>query len=179
LTGANTTTGTVESSVVSGPPNLKKGNLLPFMVGEARARRLGRKGGSVVSTNKRLKNMLKHSKLAHNVSPKACLELVEILLNEGKYRQFLATELMELAVLSDNYVQEKLRKTIWRDPQGNLHRNYDSEEREKALKVKMRLIELVLKAGFALHPGLVQGGRAQVQAVQINLSDEQPKEARP
>jgi len=149
--------------------------LIPFKANDARARELARRGGSVRSPEKRIQAMLSRARrrdaLAYakyaDISPKAALALMKVFLDRGRYRDFLREEMFELlgAVQGDYLkVMERSRLT---DRNGVVWVDHNSEERKEAIRMKIKAIELLLKAGRAFFPEMRETG--VVQAVQINI----------
>ncbi|MFA6328635.1 MAG: hypothetical protein WCY41_04265 [Candidatus Micrarchaeia archaeon] len=156
-------------------PKKIAGQLIPFKANDARSRELARLGGSVRSPEKRIQAMLSRARRRNavayakyaDISPKAALALMRVFLDEGRYRDFLREEMFELlgAVQGDYHkVMERSRLT---DCNGVVWVDHNSEERKEAIRTKMKVIELLLKAGRAFFPEMRETG--VVQAVQVNI----------
>lgn len=153
-------------------------NLKPFYKGDPRLPAIARKGGSVCSPEKRIKSMLTHycrkDALAYaqyaDISPKAALELMKVFLDEGRYRNFLAREMFELLGATEGYFEESMTISVCKDSDGRVHVNHQSAERKEAIRLKMKSVELLLKAGRAFFPEMRETG--PVQAVQVNITEQ-------
>jgi len=152
-------------------PVASGGFLTPFRKGDASARHLQVAGGKAGSKlNKRPARLLRSTTVAYGARPKVIIALLETLRDRGKYKNFLATEFAELIALSDGIFEEKLRQTVYKDAEGKWHRQYTAEERQGALELKMRMLELSLKLANVFHPEL-DHKRSPMQAVQVVVGD--------
>ena len=153
-------------------------NLKPFYKGDPRLPAIARQGGSVRSPEKRIKSMLTHYRRTNaiayaqyaDISPKAALELMKVFLDQGRYRNFLAQEMFELLGATEGYFKEGMTSSVYRDSEGRTQVNHQSLDRTKAIQMKLKSVELLLKAGRAFFPEMRETG--PVQAVQVNITEQ-------
>jgi len=152
--------------------------LIPFKAGDSRSVELARRGGLVKSPEKRLQAMLSRARrreaLAYakyaDISPKAALALMKVFLDRGRYRDFLREEMFELLGAVQGDFQKTMVNSRLADDNGKFWVNHNNAERKEAILMKMKVIELVLKAGRAFFPEMRETG--QIQAVQVNVHKE-------
>jgi len=150
-------------------------NLIPFKKNDPRTRELARLGGRVRSSEKRVQAMLSRARRQNavayaqyaDISPAAAIALLKVFLDRGRYRDFLANEMFELLGATNGYFEQAMVYSTWRDQEGKIRVNHSSKERAEAIKLKMKALELLLKAGKAFFPEMREVG--QYQAVQVNV----------
>ena len=148
------------------------GWLRPFAKGDTSRRHLQVAGGRAGSKlNKRLAKLLRYSSAAYGARPKVILAVLETLQDQGKYKTFLETEFCELVALSDSIFEAKIAKDCYRDASGKWKRYSNTTERQGALELKVRMLELSIKLAYILHPELDHRRGAMQQGVQIVVND--------
>ena len=151
------------------------GQLIPFKAGDARSLELARRGGRVKSPEKRIQAMLSRARRRNavayakyaDISPKAALALMKVFLDYGRYRTFLTDEMFELLGATQGYYHYAIKGSTWFDKDGKARVNHSDKERRRAIEMKLKVVELLLKAGRAFFPEMRETGL--VQAVQINI----------
>jgi len=158
-------------------PKKIAGQLIPFKANDARSLELARRGGRVKSPEKRLQAMLSRARRRNviayakyaDISPKAALALMKVFLDRGRYNDFLREEMFELLGAVQGDYQKVMERSRLTDCNGVVWVDHNSEERKEAIRTKMKVIELVLKAGRAFFPEMRENG--QYQALQVNIAN--------
>lgn len=114
----------------------------------------------------RRRDVVAYAKYA-DISPKAALALMKVFLDRGRYRDFLCDEMFELLAAVRGDYKKAMEQSRLTDRNGVVWIDHNSEERKEAIRMKMKAIELVLKAGRAFFPEMRE--TSVVQAVQVNI----------
>jgi len=145
------------------------GWLRPIIAGTPRAHALAVAGGQAAkASNKRLRRILRYSGKVYHVSPKSIRVLLETMMSQQRYKEFLSTEFCELVVLHDAIFESKLASELYRDNNGKLRHRGDSAGYKGAFELKLRFMELALRFAKAIHPENYNSAN-QLQAIQINV----------
>lgn len=162
----------------SHPPKKISPNLVPFKAGESRTIELARRGGLRRSAEKRVQAMLSRARRRNtiayadyaDISPQAALTLMKVFLDYGRYRTFLTDEMFELLGATQGHYHYAMKGSTWFDKDGKPRVNHNDKERRRAIEMKIKVVELLLKAGRAFFHEMRESG--PVQALQINIEKE-------
>jgi len=117
------------------------GWLRPIVKGTARAHALAVAGGQAAkASNKRLRRILRYSGKVYHVSPKSIRVLLETMMSQQRYKEFLSTEFCELVVLHDAIFESKLAAELYRSEDGKLRYRGDSTGYRSAFELKLRFM---------------------------------------